>query len=227
MMQLDYKMIIFDMAGTTVDENNVVYKTLQKTINEAGIICSLQKVLILGAGKEKKVALIDILSSLNFTLNNEEVEKLFKNFKSNLEAAYDNLDIFSQPNSLNIFKFFRSKNCKVVLNTGYDKNTALKLLNKLQWKVGEEIDEVITASDVKNARPNPDMIQLAMNKFNIENPKSVIKVGDSIIDIEEGKNANCGLTIGITTGAHTQQQLLSANPDFIINNLIELQQLTL
>ena len=71
------------------------------------------------------------------------------------------------------------------------------------------------------------MIQLAMNKFNIENPKSVIKVGDSIIDIEEGKNANCGLTIGITTGAHTQQQLLSANPDFIINNLIELQQLTL
>ena len=30
------RMVVFDMAGTTVDENNVVYKTLQKTINAAG-----------------------------------------------------------------------------------------------------------------------------------------------------------------------------------------------
>jgi len=217
-------MIVFDMAGTTIDENNVVYKTLQQTINAVGINCSLQEVLSFGAGKEKKIALIDILSSLNFFYNNNDIEKLFSLFRKNLETAYNNLEIYSQPNSITIFNYLRSKNCKVVLNTGYDTDTAFKLLNKLQWNIGEEIDGVVTASDVKKARPNPDMILLAMDKFNIENPKSVIKVGDSIIDIEEGKNANCGLTIGITTGAHTHQQLLSANPDFIINNLIELKQ---
>jgi hypothetical protein len=27
------KMVVFDMAGTTVNENNVVYKTLQKVYN--------------------------------------------------------------------------------------------------------------------------------------------------------------------------------------------------
>jgi beta-phosphoglucomutase-like phosphatase (HAD superfamily) len=30
------RMIVFDMAGTTVDEDNVVYKTLMKTVNAAG-----------------------------------------------------------------------------------------------------------------------------------------------------------------------------------------------
>ncbi|RYY37415.1 MAG: HAD family hydrolase, partial [Sphingobacteriaceae bacterium] len=50
----------------------------------------------------------------------------------------------------------------------------------------------------------------------------VIKVGDSIIDIEEGQNAGCALSIGITTGAHTPAQLQSANPDYIIDNLMEL-----
>jgi phosphoglycolate phosphatase-like HAD superfamily hydrolase len=49
-----------------------------------------------------------------------------------------------------------------------------------------------------------------------------VKVGDSIIDIEEGKNAGCALSIGITTGAHSYEQLASANPNHIINHLSEL-----
>lgn len=43
-----------------------------------------------------------------------------------------------------------------------------------------------------------------------------------IIDIEEGKNAGCRLSIVITTGACTLQQLQSAKPDYVINNLLEL-----
>ena len=99
------------------------------------------------------------------------------------------------------------------------------ILEKLHWKTGNQIDGLITATDVQNNRPQPDMILLAMQKFGIDNAGEVAKVGDSIIDIEEGKNAGCGLSIGITTGAHTYQQLASANPNKIINNLSELLQL--
>ena len=66
------------------------------------------------------------------------------------------------------------------------------------------------------------MILLAMKQFNLSNAKEIIKVGDSIIDIEEGRNAGCIYNIGITTGAHTLEQLQSANPDHIIGNLMEL-----
>lgn len=51
------------MAGTTIDENNVVYKTLQATLQAAGYTFSLEEVLAVGAGKEKRDA-IDSLMKL-------------------------------------------------------------------------------------------------------------------------------------------------------------------
>ena len=215
-------MVVFDMAGTTVDEDNVVYKTLQKVINDAGYNFSLQQVLAVGAGKEKLQAIKDILK--RGVKDSEEglPENLYKIFDKELTAAYNTIDIKPQPGTLEVFKALQQKNIRVVLNTGYNKTTAQSLLNKLNWQQGEQIDGLVTATDVQNNRPLPDMIQLAMEQFFITDANEVAKVGDSIIDIEEGKNAGCGLSIGITTGAHTEAQLKSANPDFIINHLMEL-----
>ncbi len=87
------------------------------------------------------------------------------------------------------------------------------------------MDALITASEVMAARPAPDMISLAMDQFGIDDGGEVAKVGDSMIDIEEGKNAPCALTIGITTGAHTREQLESVHPDYVIDHLLELKEL--
>jgi phosphonatase-like hydrolase len=215
-------MVVFDMAGTTVNENNVVYKTLQKAINETGFNFTLDEVLAEGAGKEKLQAIKDILS-VHAQKNDDKVsDNIYKQFIKYLASAYDELDLLPNDNAENLFKALKEKNILVVLNTGYNFETAQSLINKLGWEKGKEFDDLITATDVKNNRPHPDMILLAMKHFNIINGSEVAKVGDSSIDIEEGKNAGCGLTFGITTGAHTIKQLQSANPNYIINNLIEL-----
>ena len=116
----------------------------------------------------------------------------------------------------------KERNIKVVLNTGYNRKTAESLIVKLGWEESNQFDLLITASDVDNNRPWPDMILLAMSKLNILDPKKVLKVGDSTVDIQEGQNAECLLSIGITSGAHTREQLREADPDFIINNVSEL-----
>jgi phosphoglycolate phosphatase-like HAD superfamily hydrolase len=67
------------------------------------------------------------------------------------------------------------------------------------------------------------MILLAMEKLNIEDAASVIKVGDSTIDIEEGRNAGCLYNIGVTTGAHTKEELSTANPSYIFDNIYDLK----
>jgi phosphonatase-like hydrolase len=216
------KMVVFDMAGTTVDENNVVYKTLQKVINDAGFNFSLQQVLASGAGKEKLTAIKDIIALEDAKADDLIANKIYHSFVVELATAYDSFELKPQPGAQETFDALRAKNILVVLNTGYDENTAVNILEKLRWETSKQIDGLITASDVQNNRPNPDMILLAMQKFGIDNANEVIKVGDSIIDIEEGKNAGCSLSIGITTGAHTYEQLSSANPDHIINNLQEL-----
>lgn len=215
-------MVVFDMAGTTVDEDNVVYKTLQKVINETGFNFSLTQVLTAGAGKEKLTAIKDILALENAESDNSFANKIYNSFVDDLTIAYDSFELKPQPGAEETFKSLRTKNILVVLNTGYDEKTAVNILEKLHWETGKQIDGLITASDVKNNRPNPDMILLAMEKFGIENANEVVKVGDSIIDIEEGKNAGCSLSIGITTGAHTYKQLASANPEHIIHHLQEL-----
>jgi phosphonatase-like hydrolase len=216
------KMIIFDMAGTVIDENNVVYKTLWEAIHASGYELTLEQVLAEGAGKEKFQAIKDVVRKRDENADHEILMTIFKNFQSRLKNAYRNLDIKAQPEAEKIFKELKDRGIYVVLNTGYDSNTAQSILEKVGWKEGKQVDAIITASDVINSRPQPDMIELAKKKLGLNDADSIVKVGDSIIDIEEGKNAKCSLTIGVTTGAHSKEQLLTAKPDYIIDDLLEI-----
>ncbi len=215
-------MIVFDMAGTTVNENMVVYKTLQKAINEAGFNFTLEQVLTEGAGKEKADAIRSILQVYAQKQDDSLTDSIYQHFIAQLETAYDTQDILPQDNAEDLFRALKERNIVVVLNTGYNEKTAKQLIAKLGWKKGVEFDGLVTATDVPHNRPYPDMIRLAMKEFGISDAREVAKVGDSVIDIEEGVNAGCSLNIGITTGAHTRQQLQSVKPDYIIDNLLEL-----
>jgi phosphonatase-like hydrolase len=215
-------MMVFDMAGTTVNENMLVYKTLQKAICEAGFTVSLGQVLAEGAGMEKLDALRAIMKKYTNNQDDNIVHDIYHRFVDQLGKAYEEHEISPQDNALVLFQALRQKKVRVTLNTGYNRQTAESLIEKLGWKQGETFDDLITASDVRQSRPHPDMIQLAMQRAGITDAREVAKVGDSVIDIEEGINAGASLNIGITTGAHTRQQLGTANPNYIIDNLIEI-----
>jgi phosphonatase-like hydrolase len=227
-MKQAIELVVFDMAGTTVDEDNVVYKTVQQVINEEGYNVSLAEVLKYGAGKEKHQAISDVLSACTTLTNiNLVADVAFSKFKIALKNAYDSLEIKSFEGTEQLFKDLRKSDIKVVLNTGYDSKTAHLLLNKLGWVVGETIDCLVTADDTENGRPEGDMIILAMKKTGILDARKVLKVGDSAIDIEEGKNANCGITAGVLTGAQNRIQIQEANPTYIIESLNELRAILL
>lgn len=218
-------LVVLDMAGTTVDEDNAVYKTVRNALSESGYDLPLDTVLEQGAGKEKYQAIYDILHGLG--LEGEYLEstarKIHSRFRPMLERAYRELEVRTYPGVEAFFKSAREHGVKVVLNTGYDAQTALGLLEKLGWQIGEQIDGVVTADHVKEGRPGPGMILEAMRLFGITDPLTVLKAGDSAIDIEEGKNAGCGLTIGVLTGAQTREQLQSAGPDYIVHSVADLQ----
>ena len=221
------KLAVFDMAGTVVNEDNVVYKTLQKAINERGFQLTLDFVLEHGAGKEKHQAIKDIIKADIGSVDAEMAASIFEDFKVLLNEAYHKLEVGSYEGVEQMLLSLKENGIKVALNTGYDSKTAHLLLNKMHWTKGKQYDVLVTADDVVLGRPNPDMIVEAMMKLNVHDEELVLKAGDSIIDIEEGKNANCGVTIGVTTGAHTRHQLLSANPTHVLDGLTELRQLLL
>ena len=202
----DIKLCVFDMAGTTVDEGNLVYKTVCNAINEVLMRAgksdkqvSLELCLEYGAGKEKRNAIRDILNRLD--LSDACIESLtdmaFASFRDSLATAYSNDTLSEFEGMSELFKQLKASGRKVVLNTGYDAKTANKILTVLGWSVGDQVDALVTADDVDNGRPGPDMITLAMKQFNIDNSQQVLKAGDSGIDIEEGQNAECGLVLGV------------------------------
>lgn len=224
----DIKMVVLDMAGTTVNENNLVYKTVQKVINEEGFAVTLDQVLQYGAGKEKHKAITDVLTACTNAGDISLIaDKAFANFKLQLEEAYDSADITTFEGMEAFFQTLKNSNIRVVLNTGYDQKTAGKLMKKLNWTVGNQVDALITADDVENGRPNPDMILMAMAMFGIDNASQVLKAGDSEIDIIEGKNSGCGITVGVLSGAQTRKQLEIAKPDYILKNVTELETILL
>jgi len=210
------------MAGTTVNEDNIVYKTLQAALNHFNVPVDLNHVLLHGAGKEKFQAIKDIISNSPYELDEKLQVEAFNYFLVQLDIAYTHFDVTPMPGAEHVFAALKQAGIKVVLNTGYNRATAESLLVQLGWEEGQQIDLLVTASDVEHNRPMPDMIFYAKDTLHIADTKHMVKIGDSCIDIEEGQNAGCLLNIGITTGAQTETQLMEAKPDYIVHSLTDM-----
>ncbi len=217
------RLVVFDMAGTTVNEQNIVYKTVHEAILRAGFDVSLETVLLYAAGKEKFQAICDVLMFLQEgPVDMALALDIHRNFEAMLDNAYAELDPLPMPGANAVFETLRERGIKIVLNTGYKRPVAEGLLQKIGWTAGSHFDLLLTADDVEKSRPHPDMIFHAMEYFNIDDALEVAKIGDSIADIEEGKNAGCGIAAGITTGAQTTEQLQTAHPTHIFHALVDL-----
>jgi phosphonatase-like hydrolase len=216
------KMIIFDMAGTTVNEDNIVYKTIRDSLSDFGYYIQLELVLLHGAGKEKSQAIRDILSEVTSQHPDKaEVSAIYHDFREKLQSRYKEYPIQLFTGVPEVINFSKENGIKIVFNTGYSRIVAEGILKRVGLQVGRDIDLLITADDVMRNRPAPDMIHLACNSLKIP-ANQTIKIGDSQIDIEEGKNAGVLFTIGITSGAQTRETLAKSHPDFIIDHLEEL-----
>ncbi|MBX2817603.1 MAG: HAD-IA family hydrolase [Saprospiraceae bacterium] len=214
-----FRMIVFDMAGTAISEGNIVYKTLHACINQGGFDIDLDAVLRIGAGKEKWKAIDDIVAYIRGYRSKSITDSLYSNFRDDLGAAYEHATVVPMPGMAELIRFLRQHNIRIALNTGYDHPTAKLLLNKIGWKLNTHYDDLITSSHVDHGRPAPDMINLACTHAEINDKTYVAKIGDSRIDIEEGKNAGCGLVVGITTGAQTRELLDKGEPDLIVDSM--------
>ncbi|HEY9195076.1 MAG TPA: HAD family hydrolase, partial [Mucilaginibacter sp.] len=128
------RMVVFDMAGTTVNEDNVVYKTLRVAINQAGYNFTLDEVLTQGAGKEKLQAIKSILQVYADLVDDELANNIYANFITQLAEAYATLSVLPQDNALQLFAGLKERGILVVLDTGYNRQTAQSLITKLGWQ---------------------------------------------------------------------------------------------
>ena len=117
-------------------------------------------------------------------------------------------------------KKLQQQDAKICANTDLSINIQSKLIHYLHFH--DFIDDWISSENVKKEETiSVYGIHSMMEKHNIENVENVIKIGDSIQDMKEGKNAGCGLVVGVLTGGFNEKELIDNGADIVYKNIID------
>ncbi len=231
------KLVVFDMAGTTVKDDREVEECFMQAAVKTGLKAKSERVIAM-MGISKKVVFQTLWAE---QIDKEDpsyesnVEKSFVEFKEILENHYRTQPVEPTEGCLELFDWLRSQQIKIALTTGFYREVTDIILNRLGWDLGLNenyigtedslIQASITPSEIYNqeGRPAPYMIQKAMYLLGITDPKQVVCIGDTPSDLAAGRNAACLYTFGVTNGTHTEEQLATYPHDGLVASLSEFQ----
>ena len=218
----DVELVVFDMAGTTVDDlvdgEPLVIAAFRATFKEhdATEISFDQANAV--RGYEKKDALRRLLTAVRgeSVVEDSEIDTLFEIFKKELDKLTSRMNCEIKGTS-ETFAELRRRGVKICVGSGFPEHVVNKIVENLGWSV----DAAFSSVTLGKGRPDPVMIETAMEKFGVKNPKHVVKVGDTQVDIEEGRNAGV-FCVSVLTGTQSREKLEAAKPDCIIQSVADL-----
>jgi len=217
------ELVVFDISGTTVGNGCEVGKAIAAAfsgfgyeIPEAGINRLM--------GYEKRYMIGQLLKNCRHCPDTkaELVAGIYKRFIEEITRYYREASLEMLPNVERTFVALKNSGIKVGIDTGFSKDIAGIIAERLKWKMNRLIDVMVAADEVALGRPYPYMIERMRGMLAIHDPASVAKVGDTEADIREGQNAGCGFVIGITTGVYTKPQLEQFRPTHIVDDIADI-----
>jgi phosphonatase-like hydrolase len=207
MTTLPPELVVLDIAGTTIDEGQHVYRVLGETAKAHGANPT-QADIARWHGSAKHEALKALLTTTDGTPPSEELlTTVIADFRSRLAAAYAEHPPQPLPGVPEALATLRSAGIRVALNTGFDHDIADSVLNALGWQGDSVVDAVICGTDVPTGRPAPFMIFRAMEQLGVTDVARVLVAGDTPRDLEAGANAGAGFVVGVLTGASDADEL--------------------
>ena len=212
-------LVIFDMAGTTVnDEVNgapLVLRCYSEAFNSYGVNVPIE-VLNEQRGRDK----LTVIKELGGENSQQIYDKFLRLLSENVRKVRE------IEGSSETFRFLRDHSVKVELSTGFPEDIAEAIIDHLEWQKNGLVDGWVCSEQVGVSRPNPAMILEAMKKHNVNDKRTVIKVDDTATGIKEGRNAGV-ITVGVLTGTQSIQRLHSADPDIILKSVKDLPEFLL
>jgi phosphonatase-like hydrolase len=231
-----FELIVFDMAGTTVRDAGEVQRCFLRAAQSTGLEVAPEEILAMMGWSKRKVfeTLWERQLGGAGADSAERVEQSYNAFCRILEHHYETQPVQPTEGCLECFAWLHGRGIAVALTTGFYRKVTNIILRRLRWDkgldeqyVGSEnslVQASICSDEVANGRPAPDMIRRAMALLGVTDPARVVKIGDTPSDLQAGKNAGCGLTLGVTNGTHTAEQLGAYPNDGLLSSLRELEQ---
>ena len=228
MLSQPIQLAMFDMAGTTVndkvDGHPLMVISMMRAFAKHEIELS-PDVINKHRGKQKSEAIRALLrevAELSPVDTERVADGVYHDFLHELES---NLASISEiGGTTELFRDLKSKDIYVGVGSGFPMQVVQAIISRLGWLDEGLLDYVGSADQIGVGRPNPKMILDAMERFNITNGSKVVKIGDTVVDVQEGKNAGAW-TVAVLTGSQTETQLMAAAPDYILSSIRELRTL--
>jgi HAD superfamily hydrolase (TIGR01549 family) len=107
---------------------------------------------------------------------------------------------------------------KTALVTSKNRQEIKNTLPRMQ--IDDYLDLIICADDVKNPKPDPEGVMLALKKLEVRAEETIF-IGDSVYDMRAARSAGVR-SCAVTWGAATPEMLRDENPDILCNHAEDL-----
>jgi phosphonatase-like hydrolase len=230
-----FQLVVFDMAGTTVSDRGEVETSFLQAAHRTGLATSAEQLQPLRGLAKREV--FRQLWAAELPADSPElsprIEASYAAFRRVLERHYQTEPVEPTDGCLECFDWLRSEGIAIGLTTGFYRKVTDIILARLGWDAGLNERHIgtsrtviqcsVTSDEVPHGRPAPDMIVRTMELLGVESARRVVNIGDTPPDLLTGRNAGCGLTLAVTNGSHTADQLRLHPHDGLLSSLHELQ----
>lgn len=214
---MNIKGVLFDFMGTTVIEKKpeIIHQCFLKAFVSYDVPVT-DEMIRMNRGKDKKEMIASVLD--HYTMPSELTPFILESFNNRLVDELENFQ--ANEGAKEIFQFLKGKNIITGLGSGFSRDIFDLIFHHLGW-ADMGFDYIGIAGEIGRGRPHPDMIIDMMKKFSLS-ADSFLKVGDTIADIMEGKNAGVK-TAAILSSTQGEKEIRSYQPDFVIDKLVQLK----
>ncbi len=202
--------IIFDLDGTLIESYEAIYLGLKEVLQQFG-----RK--IFPFSDLKKYLKPDLETTLNQFFSPEEVLRGIPIMRRKYEEVYLDKTHFLD-GAKEALKTLHSRG--ILLGVASNKFGRFSRGALVHLGVSDYFKSVMGAGDVPRNKPFPDMIHAALEEINLP-PEDVVFVGDTLTDIDAGKEAGVDV-YALPTGFHSKMELSQKKPRRILKSLGEL-----
>jgi phosphonatase-like hydrolase len=216
-------LVVFDLAGTTVHDEDSVNGCLREALAAAGLAVSAEAVNeVMGLPKPEALRALIEGSVLRAGLI-DQVGTIHDDFLDRMVRFYQtDPSVREIEGTSATFARLRAAGVRVTVNTGFSREIVQVILDRLGWADRGLLDASVASDEVPRGRPHPDMIRHLMERLGVQDARNVAKVGDTPADLLEGQSAGCSFIIGVTEGTHTREQLEAYPHTHLIGSVAEL-----
>lgn len=218
-----YTLAIFDMAHTTVNDRDEVYRVLREATERQGAEYTDEQFRA-HMGTEKKWAIRQLLDLGGLEVTDELVEDAWRWFRAELRRTYTENPPVPLDGVEEMLVTLRESGVQIGLTTGFSREIVDLILESMGWTVGETVDTVAAGDEVEAGRPEPFLIRRVMSDLGVTDLETVISVGDTSADVESARRA--GVTsVGVLTGHVTREQFSELGADHVLESAADLPEL--